>query len=180
MRKFADVLKQCTTGMGYMRCLDVLNDDRENRKLLGKLPDWLVTGWARYVYNWKTRNGCFRPFAEFVSFVSREADIACYLITSLQSLRGIADASKTREDRKKSQASSLFSTDAKIKTLDNDTRSKCTLCQGNHPLDNCKTFLAKPLQERKTFALLKGLRFGCMEPGHRYKDYKMRKSFKTC
>ena len=44
MRKFANFLKQCTTAMGYMRCLDVLNDDRENRKLLGKLPDWLVNG----------------------------------------------------------------------------------------------------------------------------------------
>ena len=180
MRKFADFLKQCTTAMGYTRSLDVLNDDRENRKLLCKLPDWLVNGWARYVYNWKTGNGCFPPFAEFASFVSREADIACDPITSLQSLRGSDDASKTREDRTKSHASSSFSTYAKIKTLDNDTRSKCTLCQGNHPLDNCKTFLAKPLQERKTFAMLKGLCFGCMEPGHRSKECKMRKSCKTC
>ena len=180
LRKFADFLKQCTTAMGYMRCLDVLNDDRENRKLLGKLPDWLATGWSRYVYNWKTGNGCFPPFAEFASFVSREANIACYPITSLQSLRGSTDANMRKEDRKKYQASSSFSTDAKIKTLDNDTRSKCTLCQGNHPLDNCKTFLAKPLKERKTFAMQKGLCFGCMEPGHRSKECKMRKSCKTC
>ena len=120
MRKFADFLKQCTTAMGYMRCLD---DDRENRKLLGKLSDWLVNVCARYVYN------CFPPFAEFASFVSCEVDIACDPITSLQSLRGSADDSKTREDRKIYQAQSSFSTDAKSMTLDNDTRSKFTLCQ---------------------------------------------------
>ena len=156
MRKFADFLKQCSTAMGYMRCLDVLNDDRENRKLLGKLPDWLVNGWARYVYKWKTGNGCFPPFAEFASFLSREADIACDPITSLQSLRGSADASKRREDRTKSHASSSFSTDAKIKTLDNDTRSKCTLCQGNHTLDNCKTFLAKTSTRKEDICNAKG------------------------
>ena len=111
--------------------------------------------------------------------MSHEADIACDPITSLQSLHGSADARKTREDWKKSQASSSFSTDAKIKTLDNDTRSKCTLCQGNHPLDNCNTFFAKPLQERKTFVMQKGLCFGCMEPSHRSKECKMCKSCKT-
>ena len=36
------------------------------------------------------------------------------------------------------------------------------------------------LQERKTFAMQKGLCFGCMEPGHRSKECKMRKSCKTC
>ena len=52
--------------------------------------------------------------------------------------------------------------------------------QGNHHLDNCKTFLAKPLQERKIFATQKGLCFRCMEPGHRSKVCKIRKSCKTC
>ena len=43
-----------------MRCLDVLNDDRENRKLLGKLPDWLVTRWARFVSTGKPEIVAFR------------------------------------------------------------------------------------------------------------------------
>ena len=136
LHKFADFRKQCTTAMGYMRCLYVLNDDRENQKLLDKLP----------------YNHCVEV-----------------LMPARQEMIG-----------KKSQPSSSFSTDAKIKTLDKDTRSKCTLCQGNHPLYNCKTFLAKPLQERKTFAMQKVLCFGCMEPGHRSKECKMRKTCKTC
>ena len=175
VRKFADFLKQCTTAMWY-----IVNDGRENRKLFGKLPDWLVTGWARLVSTWKTGKGCFPPFAGFATFVSREADIACDPITSLQSLRGSADASKKRDDRKKSQASSSFTKDAKIETLEKDTRCKCILCQGNQHLDNSKTFLTKLLQERNTFAMQKGMFFGCMEPGHRSKECKMRKSCKTC
>ena len=46
LRKLADFLRQCTSAMKFMDCLNVLNDHRENRKILMKLPDWLVNRWA--------------------------------------------------------------------------------------------------------------------------------------
>ena len=47
LRRFADFLKQCHTAMDSMKCLNILDDERENRKMLlnglsidgtGKLP----------------------------------------------------------------------------------------------------------------------------------------------
>ncbi len=43
LRKFADFLQQCHIAMQTIGSLSVLNDDRENRKLLTKLPDWMIS-----------------------------------------------------------------------------------------------------------------------------------------
>ena len=173
LRKLADFLRQCTSAMKFMDCLNVLNDHRENRKILMKLPDWLVNRWARSVVRWKTEYSTFPPFTEFSKFVSLEADIACDPITSLQTIQ----QSKASVDRKKSQ---VFVADAMITSPGRSTRPTCTFCDKNHALDDCRTFLSKPLQERKTFAMQKSLCFGCMEPGHRSKDCKRRKTCKVC
>lgn len=66
----------------------ILNDERENRKLLVKLPDWLVSRWGRIVLHHRETHGRFPPFSDFKNFLEREANIACDPITSLQSLRG--------------------------------------------------------------------------------------------
>ena len=142
LRKLADFLRQCTSAMKFMDCLNVLNDHRENRKILMKLPDWLVNRWARSVVRWKTEYSTFPPFTEFSKFVSLEADIACDPITSLQTIQ----QSKASVDRKKSQ---VFVADAMITSPGRSTRPTCTFCDKNHALDDCRTFLSKPLQERK-------------------------------
>ena len=46
LRRVGDFLKQCHTAMQSIGSLNILNDDRENRRLLAKLPDWLVTRWG--------------------------------------------------------------------------------------------------------------------------------------
>ena len=137
MRKFADFLKQCTTAMGYMRCLDVLNDDCENRKLLGKLPDWLVNGWLVTSITGKQEMVAFRLTQSLHHLCL--VNLISPAIPSLPYNHCVEVLMPARQEKigKKSQALSSFYTDAKIMTLDNDTRSKCTLFQGNHPLDNC-------------------------------------------
>jgi hypothetical protein len=56
--------------------LEVLNDSFENRKLLSKLPEWLVTRWNRIVVEKKEKSGVFPQFSDFVEFVTKEAKIA--------------------------------------------------------------------------------------------------------
>ena len=46
-----------------MNSLNILNDDRENRKILAKLPDYLVTRWET-----GTGNSKVEGFLHFVSF----------------------------------------------------------------------------------------------------------------
>ena len=48
--------------MDKIGSLGVLNDDQENRKMLAKLPNWLIDRWGRMVYLWKEEKGNFPPF----------------------------------------------------------------------------------------------------------------------
>ncbi|CAC5383611.1 unnamed protein product [Mytilus coruscus] len=87
LRKFSDFLKQCLSAMKTMGTLNALNDDRENRKLLSKLPDWVVTRWSRIVAKHKEDKREFPSFQTFVDFVEKEAIIADDPVTSIQSVR---------------------------------------------------------------------------------------------
>ncbi len=53
LRKFSDFLQQCVSAMNSIECLSVLNDDRQNKEILCKLPDWLIGRWARIVTDWR-------------------------------------------------------------------------------------------------------------------------------
>lgn len=79
LRRLSDFLRQCRTAMTHIDDLRILNDCRENRKILEKLPDWLARRWGRIVANEKT----YPNFCRFVDFLTREADIVCNPITSL-------------------------------------------------------------------------------------------------
>ena len=83
LRKFADFLGQCESAMHIVPgCLTFLDDKWENRKILCKLPSWLVTRWGRFVASWGEDRG-FPPFSQFRQFVTMEAKIACNPVTSL-------------------------------------------------------------------------------------------------
>lgn len=88
LQKFADFLQQCQIGMQTTKSLAVLNDERENRKLLSKLPDWTVSRWGRIASQWKDSKGEYPPFKNFVEYITQESKIACDPIASLQSLKG--------------------------------------------------------------------------------------------
>ena len=64
--------------------LNVINDSRENRKILAKLPDWIVTRRERILDHRKEECNQFPPFNDFMEFVSKEAKIACDSVTSIR------------------------------------------------------------------------------------------------
>jgi hypothetical protein len=86
--KLADFLKQCRAGMSSISSLSILNDERENRRILTKLPDYIISRWGRRVADFKEHNHMFPPFTVFVDFISKEARIASDPVTSLGALRG--------------------------------------------------------------------------------------------
>ena len=187
LRKFSDFLQQCQIAMQTISSLSVLNDDRENRKLLTKLPDWMVSRWGRVVSRWKEERLQFPPYCEFVDFVAKEATIACDPVTSLQSLKGVNDSQKSdkvsnRQERV-SHGSRTFLAEVEErdkKFSDNACQVLCALCNGPHELDDCRAFLDKSLAERKSFVKEKGLCFACLQGGHVSKKCRRRKKCKTC
>ena len=71
LRKYADPLVQCEKAMDKIGSLGVLKDDQENRKMVAKLPKWLIDRWGRMVYQWKEEKANFPPFSKFVKFLVR-------------------------------------------------------------------------------------------------------------
>ena len=175
LRKFCDFLRQCEIAARTNPSLKVLDDDTHNHSMLSKLPDWLVSRWARLVYDVNERQFRYPTFREFVNFLSREAEIACNPITMLQTNKSVSTAHQ-------SDARAKGGSERTGRTL-NTTHSnvKCAFCdKQNHSLDKCFKFKEKSMVERKTFVIDKHLCFGCLKIGHTSKQCKSRLKCSTC
>lgn len=183
--KLADFLRQCDAAMLSLPSLSILNDDQENRKLLHKLPDWLVSRWARVVVSWREDHNVFPPFKVFKDFIVKEATIASDPVTNLQGLR-IGDVDKMtkasyRGNPKRASAKTLAAGAQEVPARGNvQQRTSCPLCESSHNLNECESFLKKTLDERKDFAKETRLCFGCLNLGHISRYCKERKICDTC
>ena len=85
-------------------------------------------------------------FAQFVSFLVRESDIACDPVTA------------GRSTQKQTNSKSV---DKHVRTCNTITSSQCEFCiKSNHSLVNCLKLRAKSRDEKATFIKEKGLCFG--------------------
>ena len=60
---------------------------------------------------------------------------------------------------------------------------KCSVCVGNHNLDDCNSFLQFDLQERSKWLFHNKLRYGCLSAisvNHNVRNCKNRKECKIC
>ena len=182
LRKFTDFLRQCSIAMSTISNLRFLNDDRENRKLLQKCPEWLVNRWARTVSDYKRHIGSYPSFSDFVDFLEKEADIACEPVASVHFHRD----KNSGKDKKQHYGASSFATDTdggkKPDVVHNRQFRKptCTFCKGEHYLDSCRDFLLKPVEERKQHVKQSGLCFGCLKPGHKSVECKRKRMCQIC
>ncbi|KAL5011234.1 hypothetical protein ScPMuIL_011683 [Solemya velum] len=168
LRKYADFLRQCLIAVEHVKELDVLNDCRENRKMLMKLPEWIVQRWSRIVANYSS----YPSFEVFVSFITKEADIACNPITSM----GFSRNSQVKDDsnlqkppsyRRHVVGKTLTDNSANISVNHFVSKSQCTFCKmDNHSLHECRVFIKKTATEKQDFVRQNGLCFGCLMPGH--------------
>ena len=159
--------------------MSVLDDDRENHKLLTKLPDWLTIRWARKVAEYQEREKSFPNFKQFVAFIKKESDIVCNPITSLQSLR--VDNSEEKTGRSLStEAGSTEEEQTDTSSDDSETssprspspekqsskRPPCGYCQGSHSIVKCFKFRKLPYEQRIAAVRERRLCFSCLRKGH--------------
>ena len=188
LRRFGDFLQQCKAAMAEMKGLEILNDTRENRKMLQKLPDWIVNRWTRLVADKKKKESIFPPFSEFVKFIVDEATIACDPITSLGSLREVPE----KEEKVKAKApATVKKGNQSARTLVSETKEtvpktetvprSCPFCDRNgHILNECRTFGAKTDEEKREYILKNGLCYGCLNRGHMSKSCTQKSTCKVC
>ena len=182
LRNLADFLHQCVTAMDRIGNLHHLNDERENQKLLAKLPDWLVVRWSRKVIGWTEAKGQFPPFQVFVRFIDEEAKIACYPITSLHHLKdGRFDKGKPVPDVRTLNTNVRSSnSDNKRQRERRNIQRSCYLCKKDHLLEECSEFASKDMTGRKRYIREKGLCYGCLKAGHMSKHCRWRSTCSIC
>ncbi|XP_032364376.1 uncharacterized protein LOC116678740, partial [Etheostoma spectabile] len=160
LRDFADFLRSCEAAMPHIKSLDVLNDCSESQKILLKLPDWLVSSWNRKAMEARQATSEYPPFKVFVDFLSKEADLACDPISSIQALKSM-ETEKTRQPQSQTIQAKTLST--------NTTQSNisCVFCKRTgHVLAKCRKFVERTVQDRVKFVQAEKLCFGCLETGH--------------
>ena len=180
LRKFSDFLQQCKMAMRTIEDLQVLNDCRENRRMLKKLPDWAVVRWSRIVAE---KTSGYPDFAAFSDFVRKESEIACNPITSLEKLKEDTKGSASNKDRRSvKRTEGAHAHEARTQAHEARTQSSevCLHCQGKHNLAECVSFRALTATQRREMILKKGLCFGCLSSGHKSGSCRKRKHCKTC
>ena len=181
LRRFSDFLQQCELAQETITGLQCLNDCRENRRMLAKLPDYLITKWNRVISDY---NGYFPSFGVFAAFIRKEADIACNPITSLNAVRSFGTSRRIErnqcaypEQSYGDNVSSSCSTTAQSHL----NSAMCRYClSSNHKLHKCANFIALTPDERRQFIYDKKLCFGCLQSGHQSNHCKMRKTCGIC
>ena len=168
LRNFADFLQQCNTAIHHIEGLYVLNDCRENKKLVAKLPDWLINRWKRIVARETTR---YPSFNRFTLFITEEADILCDPV--LFDLGRYDDREHLHANRATQKPYHKHIERRALATELVNKSDQCELCHKmNHSLAICRIFISKTPEERRTFIMEKGICYSCFNKGHRAKDCK--------
>ena len=175
LRDFADFLRSCEAAMPHIKTLEVLNDCNENQKILLKLPDWLVSSWNRKAMEARQAYSEYPPFKEFVNFLSKEADLACDPISSVQALKGV-ESDKPKYPRSHTVQAKTLSTN----TTQNNIPS-CIFCKRvGHVVAKCRTFAENTVQDRVKFVQAEKLCFGCLKTGHHSRSCDNRSTCEKC
>ncbi len=103
----------------------------------------------------------YPQFKEFVNFLSKEGDLACDPISSVQALRSVESGKPKHSRNQTIQAKTLYTNVAQ------STISSCILCKrtGN-VLAKCRKLIEKTIQDHVKFVRSERLCFGCLQTGH--------------
>ena len=175
LRDFADFLKSCEAAMPQIKTLDVFNDCNESQRILLKLPDWLVSSWNRKAMEARRATSEYPPFKVFVDFLSKEADLACDPISSIQALKSI-ESEKPKQLRSQTIQAKTLSTNTTQSNI-----SSCVFCKGTgHVLAKCRKFIERTIQDRVKFVQAERLCFGCLKTGHHSKTCENKGTCQIC
>ena len=154
LRNFGDFLQQCLIAKDSVKGLQILDDCHENRKMLEKLPVYLVERWSRQICDYNE----YPDFRTFVAFIVKEADILCNPITNLR-------LTKSDQMKKDTAGRSYFVSESA--DANDAPQLQCVYCRKNyHNIYNCRSFTSRSSNERSEFITKNGLCFGCLKKGH--------------
>ena len=150
-KRFYRFLLKCQT-LQKSGELEVLDSPLSIRQIQLKLPAPHQDRWSKIVEQTRRTSGREAKFQDFVSFVDFENSVINDPVYS----RCIAPEKKP-----------LHVNTSIVKDVnDGPETSKCAACDLVHDLEECKTFLSKSVEERKSLLKKAKLCFACFKPGH--------------
>ena len=181
LRAFSDFCQQCLTAMESLPELKILDDNRENKKMLQKVPEWVSRKWVRYVTTYQQKHSSFPKFSRFAAFLAKEAEIACNTLLSDQ---------KPKEPNKKQEKKTHVSLNTEVNSTSGDSENKtssqdevfCAYCDmKNHSTAICNKLGRLNFKDIQEFMKTKHLCFSCLKSEkHGYKTCPKPETCKVC
>jgi len=123
----------------------------------------------------KLANARYPSFKELVDFLSKEADLACDPISSIQAVKRI-DGETQRQHRGQTIQAKTLSTNTAQHNI-----PLCDFCKRTgHVLANCRKFCEKTVQDCVKFVQTEKLCFGCLKTGHHSRSCDNRSTCERC
>lgn len=178
LQKYADFLRQCSAIMATNPQLQILNDVRENQRLVEKLPFMLSSSWNRKIVEIKERDKKFPTFQQFVDFLTREAKILNEpTAPHSAALPEVTTRNTTPSDRKPRPGThaKAFNTAA---AAAQPTKVVCLHCKKHHSTADC--FSLAITDKKIEFIKEHGLCYKCLKKGHLANVCKVKLTCKKC
>ena len=177
LQKFSDFLKHIQSNLKELDTVDVLDDPKENYKMLKLLPQWCVNKWADRIETYQEEHDEeFPPFENFVKFVSAQAKRMNNPIIAQVNSKGLSSQNSQQSSSTSSKSKASLSTSSS-----SDSKApSCRHCGGSHSLQKCDKFTGLSYDDRCSFVRENHLCFGCLRGGHRSSDCRCRNKCDTC
>ncbi|XP_067947081.1 uncharacterized protein [Watersipora subatra] len=181
---YSEFLHQCLITMDDVPALCSLNDWSEIRKVVDKLPDWLVNQWKRKVTSYKRKHKVYPKLKDLTEFLQDEVEVNGTEVTTEG--RGATAMVKPAINNKPKKSATLTvkSTEKTLtekKTSSRPSHKFCYNCEmTNHMSVDCGHLRRKPHAEVIKLIKEKQLCFGCLRPGHLYKMCQNRAQCTKC
>ena len=181
LQEFSDFLVRCEEAMKTMKSMGDLDSTQTLLQISAKLPSYSGVKWCRQAHEAQTKTKKIITFSDFVKFVKEEAELANDPIFSPDALKKERNKTVTvnqprfgRKIRPKSKGvdgasgKSLATGGLPIesKIASEKSYQPCPLCEGQHSLVKCSSFLKKSVDQRSDVIREKGLCYGCFKRGH--------------
>ena len=181
LQEFSDFLVRCEEAMKTMNSMGDLDSTQTLLQISAKLPSYSGVKWCRQAHEAQTKTKKIITFSDFVKFVKEEAELANDPIFSPDALKKERNKTVTvnqprfgRKIRPKSKGvdgangTSLATGGLPIESKIESEKSyqPCPLCEGQHSLVKCSSFLKKSVDQRSDVIREKGLCYGCFKRGH--------------
>ena len=163
----------------YKVSLAYLDASHGVNSIISKLPSFMQNKWIDHASQYKVQNSVmYPPFVVFVEFCKRMAARQNDPSFAFQAEKGELGTCKTKTPGKFKPLFTIKKTELDTKESPShrpqDTALSCMLhgSDSKHGLGECRSFLSKPIEEKRQIVLKNGLCFKCLNGKHLSKDCK--------